>query len=56
MNIKVVPVISAIKKSHHNLVLKLTKKQSMKVQSIHVMNAFIKQDGRSSLQSTQKPT
>ena len=32
-------------------VLSITKKQSMKVQSIHVMNAFIKQGGRSSLQS-----
>ena len=38
-----------IKESHHNQLFKSTKKQSMKVQSIHVMNAFIKQGGRSSL-------
>ena len=56
MNIKVIPVISAIEKSHHNHLFKSTKKQSMKKQSIHVMNAFIKQDGRSSLQSIRNPT
>ena len=56
MNIKVIPVISAIEKSHHNQLFKSTKKQYMKVQSVHAMNAFIKQDGRSSLQSIRNPT
>jgi len=56
MKIKVIPVISAIKKSHHNQVFKPMKKQSMKVQSIHVMNAIMKQDGMSSLKSIRKPT
>ena len=56
LKIKVVPVISAIKKSHHNQVFKPMKKQSMKVQSIHVINAIMKQDGISSLQSIRKPT
>ena len=51
MKIKGISVISAIKKSHHNKDFK-----SMKVQSIHVMNAFMKQDGRSSLQSIRNPT
>ena len=44
-----------IKESHHNQLFKSTKKQSMKVQSIHVMNAFINHDERSSLQSIRKP-
>ena len=56
MKIKVIPVISTIKKSHHNQVFKPMKKQSMKVQSIHVMNAIMKQDGMSSLKSIRKPT
>ena len=47
MMIKVIPVISAIKKSHLNQVFKPIKKHSMKVQSIHV----IKKDGMNSLQS-----
>ena len=56
LKIKVVPVISAIKKSHHNQVFKPMKKQSMKVQSIQMMNTIMKQDGMSSLQSIRKPT
>ena len=56
MKIKVVPVISAIKNLQHNQVFKPMKKQSMKVQSIHVMNAIMKQDGMSSLQIIRKPT
>ena len=56
MKIKVIPVIRAIKKSHHNQVFKSIKKQSMKAQSIHVTNAIIKQDEMSSLQSIRKPT
>ena len=35
-------------------IFKPTKKQSMKVQSVHVMNAFIIQNKRSSLQSIRK--
>ena len=56
MKIKVIPVISAIKNSHHNQVFKPMKKQFLKVQSIDVMNAIVKQDGMSSLQSIRKPT
>ena len=56
MKIKVVPVISAIKNLQHNQVFKPMKKQSMKVQSIHVMIAIMKQDEMSSLQSIRKPT
>ena len=48
MKIKVIPVISAIKKSQQNQVFMPTKKQSMNVQSIDVTNAIIKQDGMSS--------
>ena len=40
MKIKGIPVISAIKKSHHNQDFKSIKRQSMKVQSIHVMSAL----------------
>ena len=48
MKIKVIPVISAIKKSQQNQVFMPTKKQSMNVHSIDVTNAIIKQDGMSS--------
>ena len=40
MKIKGIPVISAIKKSHHNQDFKSIKRQSMKVQSIHVMSTL----------------
>ena len=40
MKMKGIPVISAIKKSHHNQDFKSIKRQSMKVQSIHVMSAL----------------
>ena len=54
MKMKVIHVIIAIKKSHHNPVFKPIKKQSMMVLSIHVMNTIVKQVGMSSLQSIRK--
>ena len=54
MKMKVIHVIIAIKKSHHNPVFKPIKMQSMMVLSIHVMNTIIKQVGMSSLQSIRK--
>ena len=56
MKIKVIPEISAIKNSDHDQVFKPSKKQSMNVQSVHVMNALKKQDGRSRFQSIRNPT
>ena len=58
MKIKVIPEISAIKNSDHDQVFKPSKKQSMNVQSVHVMHdeCFKKQDGRSRFQSIRNPT
>ena len=49
MKIKGIPVINAIKKSHHNQDFKSIKRQSMKVQSIHVMSALKQQDEKSNI-------
>ena len=46
---KDIPAISAIKKSHHNQDFKSIKRQSMKVQSIHVMSALEIQDDKSNI-------
>ena len=54
MKIKGIPVISAIKRSHHSQIDKPIKKASMKVQNIHVMSAIIKQDGKKHLMKHKK--